>query len=73
MPADFSPCFSRGVVSSLINAVAIGHEAHSFLLIDHQGDNLFFELISRRYEKGAIILTSDQSLGAWGELFGDLS
>jgi hypothetical protein len=23
------------------------------------------------YEKGAIILTADQSLGAWGEVFGD--
>jgi hypothetical protein len=39
--------------------------------IDRQGANLFFQLISRRYEKGAIILTSNQSLGAWGEVFGD--
>jgi DNA replication protein DnaC len=36
-----------------------------------QGANLFFQLVSRRYERGAIILTSDQSLGAWGEVFGD--
>ena len=27
--------------------------------------------MSRRYERGAIILTSNQSLGAWGEVFGD--
>ena len=27
--------------------------------------------MSRRYEPGAIILTSNQSLGAWGEVFGD--
>jgi transposase InsO family protein len=27
--------------------------------------------VSRRYERGAIILTSNQSLGAWGEVFGD--
>ena len=26
---------------------------------------------TRRYERGAIILTSNQSLGAWGEVFGD--
>ena len=25
----------------------------------------------RRYEKGSILLTSNQSLGAWGEVFGD--
>jgi len=28
-------------------------------------------LVSRRYERGSIIITSNQSLGAWGEVFGD--
>jgi len=42
-----------------------------YIPIDRHGANLFFQLISRRYEKGAIILTSNQSLGAWGEVFGD--
>jgi len=35
------------------------------------GANLFFQLISRRYERGPMILTSNQSFGAWGEVFGD--
>jgi hypothetical protein len=39
--------------------------------IDRQGANLFFQLVSRRYERDAIILTSNQSLGAWDEVFGD--
>jgi DNA replication protein DnaC len=42
-----------------------------YIPIDRQGANLFFQLISRRYEKGSILLTSNQSLGAWGEVFGD--
>ena len=42
-----------------------------YIPIDRQGANLFFQLVSRRYEKGAIILTSNQSLGGWGEVFGD--
>lgn len=42
-----------------------------YIPIDRQGANLFFQLVARRYEKGAIILTSNQSLGAWGEVFGD--
>jgi DNA replication protein DnaC len=42
-----------------------------YIPIDRQGANLFFQLISRRYEKGAVIITSNQSLGAWGEVFGD--
>jgi len=42
-----------------------------YIPIDRQGANLFFQGVSRRYERGAIILTSNQSLGAWGEVFGD--
>ncbi len=42
-----------------------------YIPIDRQGANLFFQLISRRYERGSILLTSNQSLGAWGEIFGD--
>jgi DNA replication protein DnaC len=42
-----------------------------YIPIDRQGANLFFQLVSRRYEKGSILLTSNQSLGAWGEVFGD--
>jgi DNA replication protein DnaC len=42
-----------------------------YLPIDRQGANLFFQLISRRYERGPMILTSNQSFAAWGEVFGD--
>lgn len=42
-----------------------------YLPIDGLGASLFFQLISRRYEKGPMILTSNQSFGAWGEVFGD--
>jgi DNA replication protein DnaC len=42
-----------------------------YIPIDRQGANLFFQLISRRYERGSILVTSNQSLGAWGEVFGD--
>src|SRR5208282_2882650 len=42
-----------------------------YLPIDRQGASLFFQLVSRRYERGSIIITSNQSLGAWGEVFGD--
>jgi len=42
-----------------------------YLPIDRHGANLFFQLISRRYEKGSILLTSNQSFGHWGEIFGD--
>ena len=34
------------------------------------GKNLF-QLVSRRYEKGSTILTSNRSYAEWGELLGD--
>ena len=42
-----------------------------YLPIDQQGVNLFFQLISRRYERGPMVLTSNQSFSAWGDVFGD--
>jgi|GEM_PF-1707765 len=42
-----------------------------YLPIDRQGANLFFQLISRRYERGPVILTSNQSFANWGDIFGD--
>lgn len=42
-----------------------------YLPIDRLGANLFFQLISRRYERGPVILTSNQSFSNWGEVFGD--
>ena len=42
-----------------------------YLPIDRLGANLFFQLISRRYERGPMVLTSNQSFAAWGDVFGD--
>ena len=42
-----------------------------YIPIDRHGAYLFFQLISRRYERGAIILTSNQSFGQWADVFGD--
>jgi DNA replication protein DnaC len=42
-----------------------------YLPIDRLSANLFFQLVSRRYEKGSILITSNQSLAGWGEVFGD--
>jgi len=42
-----------------------------YLPIDRLGANLFCQLVSRRYERGAILITSNQSLTGWGEVFGD--
>ncbi|WP_456057552.1 IS21-like element helper ATPase IstB [Alicyclobacillus dauci] len=33
--------------------------------------HLFFQLVAERYEKGAMILTSNKSYSEWGDIFGD--
>lgn len=33
--------------------------------------NLFFQLVNARYERGAMILTSNRGFAEWGEVFGD--
>src|SRR5262249_58937114 len=42
-----------------------------YIPIDRHGAHLFFQLISRRDERGAIILTANQSFGQWAEVCGD--
>ena len=33
--------------------------------------NLFFQLVSSRYERASLIVTSNKAFGRWGEVFGD--
>ena len=42
-----------------------------YLPLERGGAHLFFQLINARYEKGAIILTSNRGFTEWGEIFGD--
>jgi DNA replication protein DnaC len=42
-----------------------------YLPLDDLGATIFFQLVSARYEKGSIILTSNKSYGDWGSIFGD--
>lgn len=41
-----------------------------YLNLTEQDANLFFQLISLRYEKKSTIITTNRSLNKWGELFG---
>jgi len=42
-----------------------------YLPITNGGANFFFQLVNARYEKGAMILTSNRGFAEWGEVFGD--
>jgi IstB-like ATP binding protein len=38
---------------------------------DPQAANLMFMLVSRRYERASMIVTSNKPFSGWGEIFGD--
>jgi DNA replication protein DnaC len=42
-----------------------------YVPFDRPAATFLFQLVSRRYERGAIIITSNKSYGEWGEVFSD--
>lgn len=42
-----------------------------YLPFETNAAHLFFQLVSRRYERGSILLTSNRPVGEWGTVFGD--
>lgn len=42
-----------------------------YLPMDKEGAHLFFQLVSKRYERGSTIFTSNKSYSEWGEILGD--
>lgn len=66
--ADHS--FDKSLQSLNLPAVLILDEL-GYLPLDQEGSHLFFQLVSQRYEKGSMILTSNKSYGEWGNIFAD--
>jgi DNA replication protein DnaC len=42
-----------------------------YIPFEAEAANLFFQLVSARYERAALIVTSNKPFGRWGEVFGD--
>jgi DNA replication protein DnaC len=42
-----------------------------YLLLEPQAGHLFFQLISRRYEQGSVLISSNRPVEEWDEVFGD--
>ena len=56
---------------SLVNPRVLVVDEMGYLPLDEVGATLFFQLVTARYEKSSIILTSNKSYGDWGSVFGD--
>jgi DNA replication protein DnaC len=57
----------RGYVTPKILVI----DEMGYLPLDDVGATLFFQLVTARYERGSILLTSNKSYGDWGSVFGD--
>jgi DNA replication protein DnaC len=42
-----------------------------YLPFEKRSAHLFFQLVARRYEKGALLVTTNQAVSQWGSVFGD--
>jgi DNA replication protein DnaC len=42
-----------------------------YLPLEANAAHLFFQLVSRRYERGSMLVTSNRGVGEWGGVFGD--
>lgn len=42
-----------------------------YIPFEAEAANLFFQLVSSRYERASLIVTSNMPFGRWGEVFGD--
>ena len=42
-----------------------------YLPFEPNAAHLFFQLVSRRYERGSMLITSNRAIGEWGTVFGD--
>jgi len=56
---------------SLVSPKVLVVDEVGYLPLDEVGATLFFQLVSTRYERGSIVLTSNKSYGDWGSVFGD--
>jgi DNA replication protein DnaC len=62
--------FAKKLQTYLKPSVLVVDEV-GYLPLERQAANLLFALVSRRYERGSIIITSNRGFEAWGEILGD--
>ena len=60
----------RERIRLLCRASLLVVEEIGYLPVTPGGGNLFFQLVNARYEKGAMILTSNRGFAEWGDIFG---
>ena len=65
----------RGTINRLVNILSKSNllilDEMGYFPFDELSANLLFQIISKRYEEGSIIIISNKSYIDWGKIFGD--
>lgn len=68
--AEATGRFNKQLTTLLRPSVLVVDEV-GYLRLEREEANMFFQLISRRYERGSMIITSNKSFNEWGAVLGD--
>ena len=68
--AEATGRFNKQLAALLRPSVLVVDEV-GYLRLEREEANMFFQLISRRYERGSTIITSNKSFNEWGAVLGD--
>lgn len=68
--AEATGRFNKQLTALLRPSVLVVDEV-GYLRLEREEANMFFQLISRRYERGSMIITSNKSFNEWGAVLGD--
>ena len=78
-PPNGSPASPKPTTAGRLQTELVRLGRYPLLVVDEVGyipfepeaANLFFQLVSSRYERASLIVTSNKPFGRWGEVFGD--
>lgn len=68
--AEATGRFNRQLMTYMRPALLVVDEV-GYLPLDRAEANMVFQLVSRRYERGSMIITSNKTFAEWGSVLGD--